>query len=173
MKKIMMLLLGAMLLVGCATVYYDSNGNPVPKEQVMHLKKKAVQGHLAERRYRIFVNRVYPIRGPSHDLRDDWGMEVSGDSVGLFLPYFGRVYQVPYGRGLGLNIITKLQSYEEEPIKNGIRIIMKARSEIESYHIVLEVFNDATVYLNVMPSGKEGISYSGVMELNDAFKVNK
>jgi len=96
-------------------------------------------------------------------------MEVSGDSVGLFLPYFGRVYQIPYGRGGGLSLVEPLTSYKEEPMKDGRRIFMTTRNDFESYQIVLEVFDNATVSLIVNPSGKESISFSGVMELNDVF----
>ena len=105
MKRLVLFLFVAALLVGCATTYYDSEGNPVSKEKMEQLRTAAVKAHLGEQRYRIFVDRMYPMRGPAVYLQDDWGMEVSGDSVGLFLPYFGRVYQIPYGRGGGLSLV--------------------------------------------------------------------
>ena len=63
------------------------------------LRATAVKAHLAEHRYRVFVDRMYLCVVPAVYLQDDWGLEVSGDSVGLFLPYFGRAYYIPYGRG--------------------------------------------------------------------------
>lgn len=109
------------------------------------------------------------MRGPAVYLQDDWGLEVSGDSVGLFLPYFGRAYYIPYGRGGGLSLVEPLTSYREEPMKGGRRIFMTTRNDFESYQIVLEVFDNATVSLVINPSEKETISFSGVMELNDVF----
>ena len=70
-------------MVGCATTYYDSEGNPVSKEKMAQLRATAVKAHLAEHRYRVFVDRMYPMRGPAVYLQDDWGLEVSGDSVGF------------------------------------------------------------------------------------------
>ena len=169
MKQLVLFLFSALLMVGCATTYYDSEGNPVPREKMEQLRTAAVRAHLGEHRYRIFVDRMYPMRGPAVYLQSNWGMEVSGDSVGLFLPYFGRVYQIPYGRGGGLTLVEPLTSYREEPMKDGRRIFMTTRNDFESYQIVLEVFNNATVSLVVNPSGKETISFSGVMELNDSF----
>lgn len=169
MKRLVLILFATALLVGCSTVYYDSEGNPVPKEKMEQLRTAAVKGHLGEQRYRIFVDRMYPMRGPAVYLQDDWGMEVSSDSVGLFLPYFGRVYQIPYGRGGGLSLVEQLSSYKEEPMKGGRRIFMTTHSDFESYQIVLEVFDNATVSLLVSPSGKESIRFTGVMELNDTF----
>lgn len=162
-------LFAAAMLAGCATAYYDSEGNPVSKERMEQLRTAAVKAHLGEHRYRVFVDRMYPMRGPSVFLNDDWGIEVSRDSVGLFLPYFGRVYQVPYGRGLGLNLIAPLTGYQEEPVKGGRRILMTTRADGESYQLMLEVYDNATVSLTVSPSGKDMIRFTGVMELNDSF----
>lgn len=173
MRRLVLFLFVAILMVGCATTYYDSEGNPVPKEEMEQLCTAAVKAHLAEHRYRVFVDRMYPMRGPAVYLQNDWGLEVSGDSVGLFLPYFGRVYQIPYGRGGGLTLVEPLTSYKEEPMKDGRRIFMTTRSDFESYQIVLEVFNNATVSLVISPSEKETISFSGVMELNDAFTLKE
>ena len=171
MKRLFLCLFSALLMVGCATTYYDSDGKPVSKETMAQLKAAAVKAHLGEHRYRIFMDRMEPMRGPSIYLQDDWGIEVSGDSVGLFLPYVGRVYQIPYGRGGGLSLVSPLLSYKEEPMKDGRRIFMTTRNDYESYQIVLEVFDNATASLLVNPSGKDAIRFTGVMELNDSFTV--
>ena len=169
MRRFILLFFVAALIAGCATTYYDSAGNPVPKEKMEQLRMEAVRAHLGEHRYRIFMDRMYPMRGTSVYLTADWGIEVSGDSVGLFLPYFGRVYQIPYGRGGGLSLVEPLISYKEEPMKEGHRIFMTTRNDYESYQMVLEVFDNATASLVVNPSGKESIRFTGVMELNDEF----
>lgn len=88
MKKLITMLFVAVLFIGCATTYYDSNGNPISKETMNQLTAEAVNGHLNEHRYRIFVDRMYPNQGPSRYLNNDYGLEVSGDSVGLSLPYW-------------------------------------------------------------------------------------
>lgn len=173
MKRLFIWLLCAAALAGCAEKYYDSMGNPISKAQMEEFRTAAVRGHLEARRYRVFVDRMYPLRGPSVMLREDWGMEVSRDSVGLFLPYFGRVYQVPYGRGQGLNLVAPLTSYREEPIKNGVRIMMSTRSDQESYQLVMEVFDNAIINLSVIPSGKDVIRFTGMMELHDVFSMQK
>ena len=128
MKRLVLFLFVAVLMVGCATTYYDSEGNPVSKEKMSQLRATAVKAHLAEHRYRVFVDRMYPMRGPAVYLQDDWGLEVSGR-----------------------------------------RIFMTTRNDFESYQIVLEVFDNATVSLVINPSERETISFSGVMELNDVF----
>lgn len=109
------------------------------------------------------------MRGPSVYMADDWCIEVSGDSVGLSLPYIGRVYQMPYGSGGGMHLLEPLTSYKEEPMKDGRRIFMTMRNEYESFQIVLEVFDNAAASLIVNPSGRESIRFTGEMQLEDSF----
>ena len=66
------------------------------------------------------------------------GLEVSGDSVGLFLPYFGRAYYIPYGRGGGLSLVEPLTSYREEPMKGGRRIFMTTRNDSRAIRLYLK-----------------------------------
>ena len=61
MKRLVLFLFVAALLVGCATTYYDSEGNPVSKEKMEQLRTAAVKAHLGEQRYRVFVDRMYPM----------------------------------------------------------------------------------------------------------------
>ena len=77
MKRLFLCLFSALLMVGCATTYYDSDGKPISKETMAQLKAAAVKAHLGEHRYRIFMDRMEPMRGPSIYLQDDWGIEVS------------------------------------------------------------------------------------------------
>ena len=80
---------------------------------------------------------------------------------------------MPYGRGQGLNLVAPLTSYREEPIKNGVRIMMSTRSDQESYQLVMEVFDNAIINLSVIPSGKDVIRFTGMMELHDVFSMQK
>lgn len=53
MRRFILLFFIAALIAGCATTYYDSAGNPVPKEKMEQLRMEAVRAHLGEHRYRI------------------------------------------------------------------------------------------------------------------------
>lgn len=173
MKRILLIFLVFLTFFSCANRYYDSAGNIVPKETMDSLQTMSVRSHLNEQRYRIFMDRMYPMRGPSIFLNDDWGIEVSGDSIGLFLPYVGRVYQIPYGQRWGLHFLEPLSSYKEEFIKYGRRIYMTTRSDFDSYQLVLEVYDNATASLVVTSTNKESIRFTGVMDINDKFIPRK
>ena len=157
MKKLITMLFVAVLFIGCATTYYDSNGNPISKETMNQLTAEAVNGHLNEHRYRIFVN-------------NDYGLEVSGDSVGLFLPYWGRLYRAPMGYSdPALHFVQPLQSYDDQPIKDGRRIIMTTRNNSEVIQIIIEQFINASASVSVSSTDRDLIRYTGIMSLDDKF----
>lgn len=163
MKKyqvsIVMALLAAVLLGGCAT----SEGRAAQKaEQV-----KKVTAALNRRQYKIAIARMYPMNGPSKTVTYGYSVEVKNDSLFSYLPYFGRAYNVPYGGGKGLNFSAPIGSYQEEVAKNGKRRIeIGLTNEEDTYLYILEVFDNGSSTVSVMSRQREQISYSGDMEFD-------
>jgi hypothetical protein len=163
MKKyqvsIVMALLAAVLLGGCAT----SEERAAQKaEQV-----KKVTAALNRRQYKIAIARMYPMNGPSKTVTYGYSVEVRNDSLFSYLPYFGRAYNVPYGGGKGLNFSAPIGSYQEEVAKNGKRRIeIGLTNEEDTYLYILEVFDNGSSTVSVMSRQRERISYSGDMEFD-------
>jgi hypothetical protein len=163
MKKyqvsIVMALLAAVLLGGCAT----SEERAAQKaEQV-----KKVTAALNRRQYKIAIARMYPMNGPSKTVTYGYSVEVRNDSLFSYLPYFGRAYNVPYGGGKGLNFSAPIGSYQEEVAKNGKRRIeIGLTNEEDTYLYILEVFDNGSSTVSVMSRQREQISYSGDMEFD-------
>ena len=163
MKKyqvsIVMALLAAVLLGGCAT----SEERAAQKaEQV-----KKVTAALNRRQYKISIARMYPMNGPSKTVTYGYSVEVKNDSLFSYLPYFGRAYNVPYGGGKGLNFSAPIGSYQEEVAKNGKRRIeIGLTNEEDTYLYILEVFDNGSSTVSVMSRQREQISYSGDMEFD-------
>ena len=163
MKKyqvsIVMALLAAVLLGGCAT----SEERAAQKaEQV-----KKVTAALNRRQYKIAIARMYPMNGPSKTVTYGYSVEVKNDSLFSYLPYFGRAYNVPYGGGKGLNFSAPIGSYQEEVAKNGKRRIeIGLTNEEDTYLYILEVFDNGSSTVSVMSRQREQISYCGDMEFD-------
>ena len=163
MKKyqvsIVMALLAAVLLGGCAT----SEERAAQKaEQV-----KKVTAALNRRQYKIAIARMYPMNGPSKTVTYGYSVEVKNDSLFSYLPYFGRAYNVPYGGGKGLNFSAPIGSYQEKVAKNGKRRIeIGLTNEEDTYLYILEVFDNGSSTVSVMSRQREQISYSGDMEFD-------
>ena len=91
---------------------------------------------------------------------------MKGDTLISYLPYFGRVYWVPYGGGKGLNFMVTISSYEEWEKKNGLRHIeIGLKNEEDTYLYTIEVFSNGSATIDVMARQREQISYTGEMDV--------
>lgn len=75
------------------------------KQERKEQKEKAVKEIVDSDRIKIDVDRVVPMAGRSVNLTSPYSLEIHGDSILSYLPYFGRAYSAPYGGGEGLTTI--------------------------------------------------------------------
>ncbi|WP_315320038.1 DUF4251 domain-containing protein [Prevotella aurantiaca] len=169
MKKNIILSLSVVVLFGCATTYRDSEGNIVSREKIDALRTVAVKRNLDERRFRIFIDKIYPVGMPVRTLNSDYVIEVSRDSIGMELPYIGRLDRAPINGYVGLHGILPIRSYKSEPTKDGERIFIEAHNETEIYNIILNVYNNGTTNISLKSNIRSSIDYSGFIQLNAKF----
>jgi hypothetical protein len=149
-----------LLTAGCAAT----------AEQVerRELQASVVAQALAERRYVIDIHSMHPQRGGVQQVSYGFALEVSGDTLKSYLPYFGRVYNVPYGGGKGLHFTQLLSGYEERRLKSGAkRIVMRARNEKDVYVFTLDVYDSGHANIGVRAQEREYISFEGEMQINE------
>lgn len=134
MKRLLFFALTALVLASCATTtLFDAEGRQLSKSEQDRITASVVSQRLAQRKYRIFADYMYPQRAPGVRLNDDWGVEVGRDSIGFFLPYFGQVYMADPAKGPGMIFVTPLDSYEETQVKEGhVRIKATCRYRLDS-----------------------------------------
>lgn len=152
----MLLVVALATLEGCATA----------EERAARAAEQAarVKVALMEKRYKIMVERMYPMRGGSKNVSSNYSVEVRNDSLFSYLPYFGRAYQVPYGGGKGLNFTERIGSYRESQGKHGQRHIeIDVRNDEDTYLYTIDVYDNGNSDIEVQPRQRERISYSGEM----------
>ena len=160
-KKYLMVLL-AMMLVACSTL------TPAEKAERRAKRAQAVEQALAARHYRVSVNMMYPRNGKAKTVSSDYGLEVKGDTLVSYLPYFGRAYNVPYGGGKGLNFTETFTEYHSKKLSNGAtQVLIKVKNEEDVYEFILEIFDNGSTSIDMNSRERESINYSGNMELPD------
>ena len=145
-----------MAFCGCATV----------EEKAARAAEQAAKVNMAlkERKYKIYVERMYSMRGGSKTLSYGYSVEVRNDSLISYLPYFGRAYSVPYGGGKGLTFSERIGSYQEYQKGNGMRHIeIGLRNDEDTYLYTIEVYDNGSSSISVQSRQRENISYSGEM----------
>lgn len=171
MKRLLFFALTALVLVSCATTtLFDADGRQLSKSEEDRITASVVSQRLAQRKYRIFADYMYPQRAPGVRLNDDWGVEVGRDSIGFFLPYFGQVYMADPAKGPGMIFIAPLDSYEETQVKEGhVRIKATCRYRLDSYQVYLDVLSNGRAEISVIPANRDAIRYTGGMDMQGVF----
>ena len=120
---------------------------------------------LDDRHYKIGINMMHTRRIGSKAVASDWSLEVKGDTLVSYLPYFGVAYEATYGRSTGLDFTAPINSYEDSGFHKGKRSIrLQARSDEDLIDYYIEVTSDGSAFIDVTPRKREGISFSGNME---------
>ena len=154
----MMAAMAVALLAGCAT----------SAEKLERQARDAafVEEALQSRHYTINIRMMYPQKGRAVNVTSNYSVEVKGDTLVSYLPYFGRAYNVPYGGGKGLNFTAPITGYRSEVNNKGMtRVILTSENEEDSYLYVLEIFNNGESSVEVRSHQRDRILYSGQMDI--------
>lgn len=171
MKKLMLLFIAALVMAGCGTsgtTVLGTDGKPLSKEESQRIVKNTIASKMENRDFRILVDEMSPMGGPTLHLRDnDWALEVHRDSIGSVLPYVGRGYNVPYGSAMGLHFITRMDSYTVEKAKDDMwQIQIRCHTPQEGYTFQVSVYDNGQAYISVNTRYRTTTSYSGHVDLN-------
>lgn len=161
MKTRLKLLLSAMLLVaaGCGVLQMT----PGEKAQIA----QAVQDSLDNRSFRINVDRMLPLRGPSRMLNGGWFLRIKEDRFDSHLPYFGVAYSLPYGGGDGLNFQEKILAYQEGQVRPDAReIAVQVKHEQDHLRYVIQVFDNGKCDVQVSSRNRETIRFMGEIHVD-------
>ena len=141
------------------------NGNPglaQSKAERRQQREQMVRDSVEARTYKILVSVAYPFAGNSVPLSSYFGLEVRGDSLNSYLPYFGRAYSIPYGGGEGLNFESAISDYRQEARSDGgYRISFNTRTREDYYTYLLDIYPNGSVRIHVTMQQRQAIDFQG------------
>ena len=117
---------------------------------------------LEKRTFIVAVDRVFPTNGNSRMLTSPYSLEINGDEVKSYLPFFGRAYSVPYGGGEGLIFESTLTDYQSVFDNKGrANITFKTKSKDDQYDYRIQIFPNGTASIDVTGVNRQKISFNG------------
>ena len=156
MKKIVFLLLVlSIAFVSCVTLQ--------ERAERKELMKKAVAEAVAKRQLHIDITSMNTMRYGSRTVTPDFYLELKGDTVRSYLPYFGQAYQSSMmSPSQGLNFETKAIGMKvSQPKKNLSRIEIDMRTDEDTYYYVVELYDSGQAYIHVRSQHRDPISFDG------------
>ena len=162
MKYLMVMMGLVLVVVSCSTLTSAERAEREAKIE------KAVAKMLSERRYTVDVSMMYPKSGRAQNVTSNYSLEVRGDSLVSYLPYFGRAYSVPFGGGKALNFAAPIKSYHSEKGKKGrTKVEIKVDNTEDYIKYMLDIFPDGNTTIDVIPREREAITFSGQMDIDE------
>lgn len=134
-----------------------------------YAQKKEMAKDLLERldskHYKINVDRMNPMKGPSKYLSSPYSITLIGDSVNSYLPYVGEAYSAPYGGGSVLIFESPITEYRQTFDKKGNAIIkFKAQTREDMYTYNIKIFENGSSSIQVSANKRQTISFNGMLE---------
>ena len=133
----------------------------VQKAEMSKTLKDALMG----RRYIFSAVSASPASGTFRNLTPGYTLEVRGDSLQVYLPYFGRAYSAPVSNEGGIRVSTSDISYVTEQDNKGrwnIHIVPKNDRDVRTIYIQVSPSGSATV--QVTSNNRQPISFRGQVE---------
>lgn len=163
MKKLVFMALAATFMTACGTI---QQGGDTTKAGRKEARRNMVVQALDNRRYTIGVSAAYPARHPQVILNYGYSLEIAGDTIRSYLPYYGRAYNIPYGGGKALNFTGIISQYAEKRGRQGTRHIeMLTTTDEDTYLYTIDVSDNGYATIDVSAKERERISFSGEMEI--------
>ncbi len=124
-----------------------------------------MKNNIEAKKITIHVENIYPMSGSVVMDASGYSLQIKGDSVYSYLPYYGRAYQLPYGGGKGLTFNSRINKYNQKYDKKGLsEITLSTKTDEDTYTftITLSPTKSASVYLQC--NNRQPITYIGHWE---------
>lgn len=163
MKKLVFMVLAACVLAGCSVL---REGDGMTRAERKEAKRNMITNALDGRRYVIEVRTANPQRYTQVPLDYGYSLEIAGDTLKSYLPYYGRAYNIPYGGGKGLNFTAPISGYDDRGSRRGVRHIeLTAKNDEDTYLYIIDVSDSGYATIDVSSRERERISFNGEMSL--------
>lgn len=127
----------------------------------LYLSELKAQENFDPSSFRIDVTHMMPQAYPARPLSYGFFMEVHSDSVQVYLPYMGRVYQ-PELNDDGLQFDLPYKQFKiEDGRQDSRRISFTVQKSFIQYRFQISVWPNGRADVFLAPSNAQSISYDG------------
>lgn len=160
------LIITVLLIFSITSVYSQNSDRKSRKRKKAELKAEQT------RRIREIVNSknfvfkaesVNPRNTKRMRLLTDFGVEVRGDSVFSYLPYFGNNYErdLTTFKNSPMGFMQPISDYDRSSTNEGYKIAIKVKNENELINLVFHISKRGYTSLSASFLNRQSISYDG------------
>jgi hypothetical protein len=130
-------------------------------------QSSSIQRDIEKKQFTFLAQSVTPSKGGSRQLSPGYTLQVKGDTLICYLPYFGRVYQPSFGTNdAGLDFTSTQFDYQTKVRKKGgWDVKIKTKDLTNQRQLSMTIFQNGTASLTVISSDRESISFFGSLNV--------
>ncbi len=126
--------------------------------------EQKVKEAIASKDYIFNARQANPLGGSSINLTSEYTLQVKGDTIDAFLPFYGGAYKADlHGEG-GIKFNTTAKSYKVKEKKGRYEISIKVNAPNDNYRLYLIVSASGYATLNVNCNNRQSISFNGIIK---------
>lgn len=128
--------------------------------------KGRVADAIADRHWRIDINTMNTMRYGSKTVTPDFYLELRGDTLRSYLPYLGQAQvSTTLAPAIGLNFEKVVMRYwlNKPKSKKYVQLYIDARTREDTYHFVIDVYDDGKAFIRVRSQNRDPISFDGTL----------
>jgi hypothetical protein len=130
--------------------------------QVHAQDSTSIRSLLEKKQWLFRAQTAHPMSGQMQQLTTNYDLAVRGDSLLVYLPYFGRSYVPMIGGEGGIKLNTRDFSYKiRNRKKGGYEVTLKPKANREWRELFLTISDNGYGTLQVMSNNRQPISFSG------------
>ena len=160
MNRLFAIAAAILMLSGCAAL------RMTPEQEAR--QKQLVEEKIQNQQFTISVDRMLPMRGAARNIQG-YSLQVDGNRLISYLPFFGVAYDAPYGGGKGLNFEADILEYSDTRGQDSHVIQILVDNEEDVYLYYLTVFDNGSASLSVKGRKREQIPYTGHLETPELY----
>jgi hypothetical protein len=167
MRSIKNIMLIFLLLVLSFSAYaqQEQKTRKEAREEKKERIESRVDSMITAKDYIFMARSAHPMSMPVVYLTSEYDVKVKGDSVFVYLPYYGRAYQADYmSTEGGIKLETSYNEYSFEKDDNGYEISFEAESDADKYTFNLSVSVSGYASLHVSSYNRQSISFNGIIK---------
>ena len=148
-------MLAMLMIIGCATQQ--------ERAEQRAKTRQAIAEAVASRQLHIDISQMSTLRYGSKTVSSDFFLELRGDTLRSYLPYWGQAYQAPVeSPSIGLNFEMPILRYSESrPKANKTQIELDVKTQEDLYHYLIDVYDTGEAYIRVRSLNRDPISFDG------------
>ena len=123
-----------------------------------------VDSIIGERDLTFKARSASPIGWSTIQLTSDYDLKINGDSITVYLPYYGRAYRADYmSTEGGIKLNGLVEDYQLSRKNDQYEIRFNAKSKTDLYRFHLSVSPSGYASLSVISNNRQSIRFNGVL----------